>query len=111
MPLGRNSAQRPMHTDTRPSPWPRHSGARGPLPARPARWHGARRVSTHRSGHHFLGVRRGVASGGATVVKVGRSSIHGGGSPAGQVGEGGSSPELLADEKGRKIRDGGGVLR
>jgi hypothetical protein len=33
------------------------------------------------------------------------------GSPVGQVGEGGSSPELLADAKGGKIRDGGGVLR
>jgi hypothetical protein len=32
------------------------------------------------------------------------------GPPAGQVGEGGNSPELLADRKGRKIRDNGRVL-
>jgi hypothetical protein len=33
------------------------------------------------------------------------------GPPAGQVGEGGSSLELLADGKGQKNRDGDGVLR
>jgi hypothetical protein len=33
------------------------------------------------------------------------------GPPAEQLGEGGSSPELLADGKGRKNRDSGDVLR
>jgi hypothetical protein len=33
------------------------------------------------------------------------------GPPAGRLGEGGSSPELLGDGKGWKNRDGGGVLR
>jgi hypothetical protein len=32
------------------------------------------------------------------------------GPPARQVGEGGSSPKLLTDGKGRKNRDDGGVL-
>jgi hypothetical protein len=58
MPLGQNSAQRPTHSDARPSPWPRHSGARGPL-AEPA--HGLHVTAWWRWG------------------KVGRSSIHGGG--------------------------------
>jgi hypothetical protein len=30
-PMDQNSAQRPTHSDARPSPWPQQSGARGPL--------------------------------------------------------------------------------
>jgi hypothetical protein len=77
MPLGWNLAQRPTHSNARPSPWPRHSCAHG------GRW---------RRYHGGGGARLGA---GASMAE---------GSPAGQVGGGGSSPELLADGKGGKTR-------
>jgi hypothetical protein len=46
--------------------------------------------------------RRGMAGCGATVAEWGARASTVEGSPAGQVDEGGSSLELLADGKGRK---------
>jgi hypothetical protein len=97
--MDRNLAQRPTHNDVQPILWLRHSGARGPL------------VEPAHVCLHAPGTRRGMASSGATVAEWGTRASTVEGPPTGQVGEGGNSPELLADGKGRKNRDIGGVLQ
>jgi hypothetical protein len=103
--MGRNSAQRTTHSDAWPSLWPRHSSARG-LVAEPAHSLCGLPAGTARvvawSAAALPWLRWGSWGARASTVE---------GPPAGQVGEGGSSPDLLADGKGQKNRDGGGVLR
>jgi hypothetical protein len=111
--MGRNSAQRPTHSGARPSLWPRHSGAHGPLAEL---GHGLRGMPA--------GTARGVRARTEAVIALrapivawpvvalqwvrwGARAAMVEGPPAGPVGEGGSSPELLADGKGQKNMDGG----
>jgi hypothetical protein len=116
-PMGRNSAQRLTHSDAWPSLWPRHSGARGPLaesahdlcglPTDTAREARARTEAV-------IALRVRVVAWPAAALpwlRWGARASTVEGTPTGQVGEGGRSPELIADGKGRKNRDGGGVLR
>jgi hypothetical protein len=106
--MGRNSAQRPTHSDVRPNPWPRHRGARGPL-AEPA--HGLRGLPAGT----VCGVQ--ARTGAVTALRArlvawlavalpwlgyGARASTAKGSPIGQVDASGSSPELLADRKGGK---------
>jgi hypothetical protein len=117
MPLGQNSAQRPMHSDAWPSLWPRYNGAHGPLaeaahgmhgpPAAPAR-------VAHRSGHHSPGARHGVAGGGATMAEVGQGWAlehpWWRGHPPGKWVEVAAHPSFLPTGRVEKP-DGGGALR
>jgi hypothetical protein len=109
MPLGRNSAQWPMHSDVRPSPWPRHSGAHDPLAGPAHGLHGppagmAREHAPERSPLSGRASRRGrhrlYHGGGGARLGARASTTEG--SPTGQVGGGGNSPELLVDGKGGK---------
>jgi hypothetical protein len=112
--MGRNSAQQPTHSGVQPSLWPRRSGARSPLaelahglPAGMARGARARTEAA-------TALRASIATWPAAVLpglRWGARASTVEGPPARQVGEAGSAPEHLANGKGQKNRDGGGVLR
>jgi hypothetical protein len=107
--MGQNSAQRPTHSDAQPSPWPQHSGAHGPL-AELA--HGLRDLpaGTVCSSRTYTGavtvLRARVVAWPVLALpwlRWGARASMVEGPPVGQMGDGGSSPKLLADGKGGKI--------
>jgi hypothetical protein len=106
--MGRNSTQRPTHSDAWASPWPRHGGAHGPQ-AEPAHGMCGPSAGTARDAQvrteAVTALRARVMARSATALpwlRWGAQASTVEGSPAGQVDASGSSPELLDNGKGKK---------